>query len=298
MTGIPHNTLEIEPERFMEAYNLDIEDYIERHNFKESAQKTGKQINYMSYSHAYRLFRTYFPELEVALVENEATGGYIFKEIDDRGYFVKVYVYKSGYNTAYRRSATYYYPILNVSGQSVYPDELETYKDKSTGINKSKQGKYVANIQLFNKSIQRAIVKAIALSTGIGLKLWTGDDIDEVVLDYKFKVLQGVEERLKEFNNLLSTDRKMQVSYSDSVSKIIEEGKFLSQEIQKFNQPKEKESLTYKITGDTSISVDNSDVPVVEENSSVANIEKTKQTATKSTAKKTAKKDTNNEEVN
>jgi hypothetical protein len=222
--------LKIDPARFLDAYNLDIEDYVERHNFKESAQKGNKQINYMSYSHAYRLFRIHFPELEVALEENRDTGGFIFKEIDNRGYFLKAFVY-SETNT---RTASLYYPVLSVSGMSVYPDELEMVKDYKTNETKEKPVKYVANIQLFNKANQRALVKAIALTTGIGLKLWTGDDLNEDIQDTKFNLLDAVAKRVKEYEQLTGIVYPVIVNHLDTINVITTEGKNIKRLIDEF----------------------------------------------------------------
>lgn len=220
--------LTISPERYMEAYNLDITSYVERHTFKESAQKGGSQIFYMSYSHAYRLFRTYFPELEVTNVPNQETGGYIHKEIDDRGYFTKPFVYARGLDGVVYSSPEYYYPILTVSGQAVYPNDLVVKKDYSTGKSAPSPGNYVADIQLFNKSIQRGLVKAIALTTGIGLKLWTGDDLDSTVMDKKFSILDHLNKLAAEYNSSNPVNTYVVSStYMDTISTITAEGKLV-----------------------------------------------------------------------
>ena len=221
-------TLNIDPVRFIEAYNLDIEDFIERHIFKETAQKGKKIIHYMSYSHAYRLFRQHFPELEVTLVENPATGGFVWKEIDDRGYFLKAFVFRKSANQVIAKSAEYYYPVLSVSGQSVYPDELETQKDYKTNEIKPKEGRYVANIQLFNKANQRAIVKAIALTTGIGLKLWTGDDLSEDIIDAKQALLDRVHVIASDYTSKSGIPYKVTSTYMDTSVVITAEGKKIS----------------------------------------------------------------------
>jgi hypothetical protein len=194
-------SLNIDPVRFMDAYNLDIGQYVERHTFKESAQKTGKQIFYMSYSHAFRLFRTYFPELQVANRINPETGSFIFEEIGGRGFFLKPYVYRIDDETDRKyESPDYYYPVLTVSGLSIYPNELAVKKDYSTGKSGPVPGQYVADIQLFNKSVQRGLVKAMALTTGIGLKLWTGDDLDETIVDEKFLYLEKIADLARQYN--------------------------------------------------------------------------------------------------
>jgi hypothetical protein len=234
--------LQIDPARYLDAYNLDIDSYVERHTFKETAQKGSKQINYMSYSHAYRLFRIHFPELEVQLEENPNTGGYIFEEINERGYFLKAFVYTaegvpfSDTNNGMRikRSASIYYPVLSVSGLSVYPNELETTKNYTTNKTEEKPGKYVANIQLFNKANQRAIVKAIALTTGIGLKLWTGDDLNEDIVDAKFSLLDAVSVRAREYTKLTGIEYTPSVSHLDTITVITEEGKSIKRMMDAF----------------------------------------------------------------
>lgn len=275
--------LRIDPARFLDAYNLPINDYVERHNFKESAQKTSKQINYMSYSHAYRLFRIHFPELEVQLEENPETGGFIFKEIDDRGYFLKAFVYTAkrelfsdrSDKVAVERSASIYYPVLSVSGLSVYPNELETSKDYKTNTYEEKPGKYVANIQLFNKANQRAIVKAIALTTGIGLKLWTGDDLDESIIDAKFTLLDAVAARALEYNKLSGEDYVPNVSHLDTMSIITAEGKSIKRQI---------DALKATLVESVNISTEAPTVTEVSKSEHV--IEPTTSTTTKSTKSK------------
>lgn len=217
--------LAISPERFNSAYNIDISPYIVRHTFKESAQKTNKEINYLSYSHAYRLFRTHFPELEVGMEVNTATGGYVFREVADRGFFIKSYVYTRDADGLLRRSASYYYPILTVSGLAVYPNDPVIKKDFKSGEFKAIDGQYVADIQLINKSVQRSIVKAIALTTGIGLKLWTGDDVGEEVVDRKFQALSLLQSLAQELGQLSGTYTEPSSTYADSMDVITAEGK-------------------------------------------------------------------------
>ena len=146
-------------EKFEELYNLDVSDYVDTKEGKTS-------LRYMSYSHAVRLFRMHFEGHEVACELNPLTNGYVFKEIDEGGYFLKPYIYNS-----FGKTNSYYYGVLNPRNQSVLPGDLD------------KNDRVVANSQLFNKSYYRAIVKAIALFSGIGLKLWTGEDLSAEMLD-------------------------------------------------------------------------------------------------------------------
>lgn len=230
-------TLTVDPSRFLDAYNIDISEFIERHSFKESTQKNGKEINYLSYSHAYRLFRTHFPELEVACVVNPETNGFVFREIDNRGYFIKPYVYAAPIREAgviIQSSAEYYYPVLTVAGLAVYPEETQNNKYFTAD---GPQPKLAADIQLFNKSIQRAIVKAIALTTGIGLKLWTGDDLSEVYMDGKQRLLNKVVQLQQKHQDLYGIKFPTMVTFADSIDTITTVGKELKAAIDAFKAP-------------------------------------------------------------
>lgn len=190
-----YKPLQINPYRFLEAYNEDVTDFVERHKQREQAMNKGgqgKDIFYLSYSHAYKIFRYTYPELEVDCVVNPLTGGFVFEEIDRRGYFIKAYVHDGE-----RRSAVYYSAILNtLSGLGIFPDELKKKEGKEL------PGKYMIDAQLINKSVYRALVKAIALATGVGLKLWTGDDLNEEVEDAKLTLLSKIKALADSYKNI------------------------------------------------------------------------------------------------
>lgn len=172
-----YKPLVIDRERFMDAYNLDLSDYVDRHTQRETAMKGGKQIMYLSYSHAYRLFRSMFQELEVDCVRNPQTGGFVHGDIDNRTWYIMSYVHNGR-----ERTALYYFPILNtLNGMGIFPDEMRRKDGKIL------EGKYIIDGQLINKCVQRAIVKAIALTTGLGLKLWTGDGLEDEIVDEKME---------------------------------------------------------------------------------------------------------------
>ncbi|MGL5921977.1 DUF1071 domain-containing protein [Chroococcidiopsis sp.] len=213
-----NGVLQIDPVRFQEAYNLDITEYVDRHTFKESAQaRSGapaKEILYMSYSHAVRLFRQYFPELEIEFVVNPATNGYLHKEIDDRGYFVRLFIHDGRY-----RSTIYHFGVLSQVGAAVFPTDMV-------------KEKLVANSQLFNLSVYRAMVKAIALTTGIGLKLWTGDDLDEEVVEGKLKRIRLVWNLVDQFRSLGGVIEDPKLDYTSSLEQINATGKWLQKLIE------------------------------------------------------------------
>lgn len=189
-----YQPLVINPDKFISNYNIDIEDFVERHKAKEDAQNKGganqvkRDILYMSYSHAIRLFRMNHPGLEVDCVRNPQTGGYLFEELDRRGYFVQSYVHDGQ-----RRSATYYNALLTMSGQGINPDDIKSdYKTGKAKLTADGKTISVVDSQAINKAVYRAMVKAIALVTGIGLKLWTGDDLSEDILDAKGVLISNV----------------------------------------------------------------------------------------------------------
>ena len=198
---ILYKPLTIAPEVFAENYNLDITEFVEQHKAKEEAQSKGgsnqlkRPIMYMSYSHAMRLFRQRHPGLEVDCVVNPLTNGYLFKDLDRRGYFMKSYVHDGTC-----RSAFYYYSLLNMSGQGVHPDDVKTdFKTSKPKLNAL--GNTISSIDsaMINKTYYRAIVKAIALATGIGLKLWTGDDLSEDILDEKMTLINNVKKLAEKY---------------------------------------------------------------------------------------------------
>jgi hypothetical protein len=194
-------TLQVSADKFLEMYNLDIEPFVERHSFKEKAQSKGgassNVIRYMSYSHAIRLLKSNFPGWKVEWIPNELAGGALYKEIDDRAYFIKVYVHNG-----HERSEILYYPLLTISGTAI--PVIEKYeKDKPVYSSQ-------INSQNINKAIMRAISKIIAITTGIGLKLWTGDDLADEIIDAitakKQKFVEGISKLLAAYRDKFNSD--------------------------------------------------------------------------------------------
>lgn len=171
----------VSPAKFMEMYNLDISNYID---FKST--KSGN-ISYMSFAHALRLFRVHFPNLYVDVEENPNWGNLpIFPIPDDRGYFVKAYVHDT-----VRKSEYVYFSVRNNYMGSIFPYD----KDKSGE-------KPVGDAVNFDKAIVRAKTKALAQICGIGLKLWTGDDLDQDVVDEKIALIRAVEKLATKYKTI------------------------------------------------------------------------------------------------
>jgi len=198
MLNLPE-TLSVSADKYLEMYNLDVVPYLERHKFKESAQKgQGGAINYISYTHAIRILKTNFPGFKTEFVVNPLTNGALFKELDERGYFVLVYIHNG-----YERSEILYYPLLTVSGLAI--PCVEKYDSKGLPVYNSK-----IDSQAINKAIARAYCKIIAFVTGAGLKLWTGDDLAQEVLDdlteQKKKYITGIGRLLSEYRDKFNQD--------------------------------------------------------------------------------------------
>lgn len=191
-----YKPLVIEKDRFVKAYNYPIKDFVERNTFRENSQNKGgkgKEIVYLSYAHAIRIFKEEFPELAVDCVMNPQTGSYVFQEINNTGYFMKAYVHDGE-----RRSPIIYYGLLDGVGQNVFTDQSESdYKTNDAKTYVAGVGVtsplLKANVQFFNKNYYRALTKAIAVTTGIGLKLWTGDDLSNEIMLQKMEAIARIE---------------------------------------------------------------------------------------------------------
>lgn len=191
-----YKPLIIKPEQFLANYEYPIADFVD---YKPGGNGK-KDIPYLSYSHAFRIFRQQHPGWEVACAVNPATGGVLFTEVDRLSYFIKSYIHDGE-----RRSEAYYCSLLSMSNQGLHPDD--TRQDKYT----NKQ-KLVVDSALVGKAAFRAKVKAIALFTGIGLKLWTGEDLADEMIDKKMKLIARVEELASKLETL--TGEKVTEAFS------------------------------------------------------------------------------------
>tara|TARA_R110000824_G_scaffold131365_7_gene293390 strand:- start:319 stop:1104 length:786 start_codon:yes stop_codon:yes gene_type:complete len=144
----------ISGEEFEDNYQLDISDKIE-------TRGGGKfEARYLSWAHAIRLLKTRHPEIEV---------GYEYCE-DGRPYFIQEYieegvtetqayilVYLSRYPTSSQKTRSIFYPVMDKRFDVLIRPNLRAISD----------------------ALLRAAVKAIAFHTGIGLPLYTGEDLPD-----------------------------------------------------------------------------------------------------------------------
>ena len=214
LTQAPKGVLEIPADIYEENYNLDITEFIDRHTFKEKSQKGASIINYMSHASATRIFRMRHPNLQVVMVENPKTGGYVHEEIGGRGYFLKGYITDGTCD-----SETIYFAVLGSSGNSVLPDDVD------------RNGSPIASSKAFNTAFARAKAKIIASVTGIGWKLWTGDDLDEDIKDEKIKYLKAIDQLAEKYLEVTGVPYNVTVSILDTQDVIKAQGSAIKRAI-------------------------------------------------------------------
>lgn len=225
----------IPPQVYSENYNLDISKYVDRHTFREKAQKSGNQILYMSYPHALNLFKTRHPNLSVVMERNPQTNGFVFPEEDSRGYFLVGHCEDDEDNIG----ESYYFAVLNASGGAILPSD------------KNHADKPLASSQEYNKAFYRAVTKVIALTTGIGLKLWTGEDLSSEILTNK-QILQRRYNELVDQWLHLTGEQLDYASYTDLDADITRKGKDLKVRIeQHMNQKEDIGELVPEATSET-----------------------------------------------
>ena len=120
-------------------------------NINDKVEKKG-QHKYLSWAHAWTLAKQKFPEIQRIVYECDSTGLNYFT--DGNSAYVKVGITIEGLEHID------YLPIMDFRNNSVPIDKVT-----STDV---------------NKTIQRSTAKAIAMH-GLGLTLWTGEDVPEMV---------------------------------------------------------------------------------------------------------------------
>jgi len=116
----------------------------------DKVEQKGK-IKYLSWAWAWSLLKQQYPTAQRTVYEDPATGWNYFT--DGRTAWVKVGVTVEG------QEHIDYLTIMDFRNQAITIDKLNQFE--------------------VNKSIQRSTAKAIAMH-GLGLQLWTGEDLPEV----------------------------------------------------------------------------------------------------------------------
>lgn len=130
--------LEISAEAFVAAYNAPIGDHVE---------KNYKGLSYLSWPFAFRYLKEHFPALYVAF--EEATIGWpVFGQ--EGCYLLRPYL-----TDGIKRTPALVFPLMDNKHNALQKLDARAVSD----------------------NIQRASVKAVATFTGLGLKLYAGEDI-------------------------------------------------------------------------------------------------------------------------
>ena len=117
---------------------------------KDKVERKGN-IDYLSWAYAWSLLKQNYPTAQRVVYEDPATGWNYFS--DGRSAWVKVGVTVEG------QEHIDYLPIMDFRNQAIPVDRVNQFE--------------------VNKAIQRSTAKAIAMH-GLGLQLWTGEDIPEL----------------------------------------------------------------------------------------------------------------------
>lgn len=180
----PNKILIIKTENFLNAYNIDV---------SENVETDYKGIRYLSWSYAWYFLKTNFTELVVDFVKTE-DGKY--HHYDDGGSYLLPYLTDGEY-----KSIPLYYPILDSKNKPVAnPDNMQV-----------------------NKALMRGATKVIAMVTGLGLKLYTGEDLDN---SKKEGLITKIKEFADQLKSLTGEDIDMsQATVAASETRLIEFGK-------------------------------------------------------------------------
>ena len=130
--------LEISPEAFTAAYDAAIGDHVE---------KNYKGLSYLSWPFAYRYLKEHFPTLFVAF-EEASLGWPVFGQ--EGCYLLRPYL-----TDGIKRTPALVFPLMDNKHNALAKLDARAVSD----------------------NIQRASVKAIATFTGLGLRLYAGEDI-------------------------------------------------------------------------------------------------------------------------
>lgn len=120
-------------------------------NVREKVERKG-QMDYLSWANAWHMLKQNYPEATRNVYEDPATGWNYFT--DGRSAWVKVGITVDG------MEHIDYLPVMDYRNNALSVDKVT-----ATDV---------------NKTIQRSTAKAIAMH-GLGLSLWTGEDVPEMV---------------------------------------------------------------------------------------------------------------------
>lgn len=150
-------------EKFNILYNLNLSDKIEKRD----------GLSYLSWAHAVKLFKTYYPNGTYSIIKNPQTGLPYFND-PNIGIIVMTEVFIDGI------SQCMWLPVLDNKHKPM-KEQAYTYQvwDNYSKQYIEKNVDAVTMMQI-NTALQRCICKNIAVCTGIGLSLYTNEDLNDM----------------------------------------------------------------------------------------------------------------------
>jgi hypothetical protein len=142
-------------------------------SIKGKTERKGN-LDYLSWANAWDLLKKEFPLAQRNVYESEHTGLNYFT--DGKTAYVKVGIEVEGIEHID------YLPIMDFRNKSITVDNITSFD--------------------VNKTIQRATAKAIAMH-GLGLSLWTGEDVPELVAEVKKPMMHDLEIPSENWNKVL-----------------------------------------------------------------------------------------------
>lgn len=178
--------LEFDVDLFSKLYNLDVSVYKE-----ELKTESGMKLNYLSWAQAYQLLIHQDPKAKIVVCEN-ADGFPLFSY--GKHHMVKTQI------TAFGETKTCWLPVMDSKHNAVQDDAYQIhYKNSSVTVP-------AMNARHINDSIMRCLVKNIALF-GIGLKLYTGEDLRQYKEVESVQEEQITQDQLEQINQLSKEKR-------------------------------------------------------------------------------------------
>ena len=162
-------------------------------NIKDKIETKGK-MDYLSWANAWQLLKQNYPEATRVVYEDPQTGWNYFT--DGRSAWVKVGIKVNDLEHID------YLPIMDFRNNAVPIDRVT-----ATDV---------------NKTIQRSTAKAIAMH-GLGLTLWTGEDVPELVTTKKDSTEQKLVELKINDENWVKVMKYVAENKSLGLSKIVEQ---------------------------------------------------------------------------
>jgi hypothetical protein len=216
MTINPEQILTISTDKYIELYNLDVSAYIDKK----------QNFAYLSWSWAWHLLKIHFPNYIVTHHESPEGQCYFIDPITKEGY-IKPYIIDLSTG---KYSISVDYPIMNFKNQAV-----KIYEEKLVGEQVILTPS--TNRMEIQKNVFRAYTKCIAMVTGIGLKLWNGEDLTNSERDSYISRIINLGESFKEISG--SEHPELNKIYTMTNQDLIKFGKDLKLEISKLPPKKE-----------------------------------------------------------